>query len=604
MSIAREIKIALAEALLDAAREAAAAGHLGTLGPEDIEPSAKGWAIEKPKDKAHGDFASNIALVLAGAARQSPRRVAETLLKYLRDDRLREAGSRQLPSYAGECGSLLKNAEVAGPGFINFFVDHRWLNWALAEAVREGRDFGRSDAGRGIKVQVEFVSANPTGPIVVVQGRAGAIGDALANLLSACGYDVEREFYVNDAGRQVDLLAESLEARVRELVGLEGRIPEGGYPGEYLLDLARDLLREKGETVLDAAGLHEFLREYAVSSIRTWHERTLRRYGINFDVWFSEKSLHSSGAVAEAVSILESRGYAYRSDGALWLRTSSFGDEKDRVLVKSDGEPTYFAPDIAYHLNKLRRGFHRIIDIWGPDHHGYIPRMKAALRALGYPEDILRVLIVQLVRLVRGGKPVRMGKRKGEFVTLDELLDEVGVDAARFFFLARAPSSQLDFDVDLAKAQSEENPVYYVQYAHARIMSIFRQAEGRFSLPAEGVRGAAPAQPSCRRDPAAEDASPASCRLDLLVEEPELDLMRRIAQFPEEVLDSAESLEPHRITRYLLDLASSFHVFYTRCRVLGEDPELSVARLYLVEGARVALANGLRLLGISAPERM
>lgn len=535
--------------------------------------------LEVPKDPAHGDFATNVAMVLASRAKKNPRAVASAIVENL-DTK----------------GTYIKKVEVAGPGFINFFLDNKaWLLEALSRALHEGGRYGRTSYGRGRRVQVEFISANPTGPMVVVQARAGAVGDTLANLLDASGFAVEREFYINDAGNQVDLLGRSLEARYLREFGVEAEIPEGGYPGEYLVDIARDLINEKGDTLLpgragpgdgDAQasepGRRRFFARYAVDRIVESHKRVLADYGVHFDVWFSERSLHDAGAVEETIETLRGRGYVYESDGALWLRSTAFGDDKDRVLKKQDGEYTYLAPDIAYHRNKFERGFETVIDIWGPDHHGYIARMKAAVQALGYPENALEVLIVQLVRLIRGGEAVRMSKRAGEFVTMSDLLTEVGRDAARFFFLMRAPESHLDFDIDLAKLQTQDNPVFYVQYASARIASIYRQAAE------EGVP-----------KPSLEHAN-----LDLLGEESELHLMRKIADLPEEILGAALAREPHRMTKYAMELASAFHVFYTQCRVLGNDPELTAARLLLVEGVGIALRNTLRLLGVSAPERM
>ncbi|HHY37468.1 MAG TPA: arginine--tRNA ligase [Clostridia bacterium] len=553
--------------------------------------------LEVPKDPAHGDFATNIAMVLASRAKKNPRAVASTIVENI-DTK----------------GTYIKRVEVAGPGFINFFLDNKaWLLEALSRALREGEQYGRTSYGRGRRVQVEFISANPTGPMVVVQARAGAVGDTLANLLDACGFSVEREFYINDAGNQVDLLGRSLEARYLQEFGIEAEIPEGGYPGEYLVEMARDLIREKGDALLPGRGgrggrgdhrgptvrsgysgwgdddsyvpeswRHRFFARYAVEKIVESHKKVLADYGVHFDVWFSEKSLHDAGAVEETIEALRERGYVYENEGALWLRSTAFGDDKDRVLKKQDGEYTYLAPDIAYHRNKFERGFETVIDIWGPDHHGYIARMKAAIQALGYPENALEVLIVQLVRLIRGGEAVRMSKRAGEFVTMSDLLTEVGKDAARFFFLMRAPESHLDFDIDLAKLQTQENPVFYVQYASARIASIFRQAAEE-GIPKPSLEGA---------------------RLDLLGEESELLLMRKIADLPEEILGAALAREPHRMTKYATELASAFHVFYTQCRVLGNDPELTAARLLLVEGAGIALRNTLRLLGVSAPERM
>ncbi|HHV78868.1 MAG TPA: arginine--tRNA ligase [Firmicutes bacterium] len=520
-----------------------------------------------PGRREFGDYSTNVAFSLAGALHVPPRKIAESIAAALE-----------------KRGSWIDAVEVAGAGFLNFKLRNGWCLEGLKEIIELGDDFGKTDFGQGRKVQVEFVSANPTGPMVVVQARAGAVGDTLANLLEWSGFDVEREFYVNDAGHQVEVLARSLEVRIRQCLGEKVDMPEDCYPGEYLIDLARRYLDERGKTVLDLPEEKRLaeLRAYAVEAIRSSQEISLRHYGVEFDVWFSERTLHESGEVRAAIELLKQRGYVYEGEGALWFRSTAFGDDKDRVLIKSDGSYTYLAPDIAYHLNKYRRGFEKVIDIWGPDHHGYISRMKAAVQALGYPEDALEVLIVQMVRLVRGGETVRMSKRAGEFVTMDELLEEVGRDVARFFFLMRSCESHLDFDLDLGKLKSDENPVYYVQYAHARISSLLREAQER------GIKWPCPVEPD----------------LNLLSDESEVELAKKLVSFPEEIVNAGLAREPHRMTRYLIDTATLFHSFYTRCRILGEDPELTVARLYLSEATRVVLRNGLRLIGVSAPERM
>jgi arginyl-tRNA synthetase len=521
--------------------------------------------LEVPREKEHGDFASPVALNLASEIKTNPRRLAQSIARAFD------------PS-----GTLVQRLEVAGPGFINFFLDPSWLHQAVRDAIGQGDDYGRSDHGGKTKVQVEFVSANPTGPMVVVQARSGAVGDTLATLMDWAGYDVAREFYINDAGNQVENLGRSIYARYRQALGLPGEIPDGGYPGQYLVEMGEELAREKGDSLLEVgeAGALSYLTQYVVDRMVKSHQESLRRYGVEFDVWFSEKSLHESGAVQATIDFLTQRGHTYVQDGAIWLRTVSFGDDKDRVLLKQDGQATYFAPDIAYHLNKFQRGFKKVINLWGPDHHGYVARMKAAVQALGYPEDSLEVLIVQVVRLIKSGDAVRMSKRAGEFFAMDDLLDEVGRDAARFFFLMRAPNAQLDFDLDLARLQSNENPVYYVQYAYARMSAIFRQ------MTEQGVN------------------IPKEADLSLLQDESELDLMKRIADLPVEIAGAALAMEPHRITRYASDFATLFHAFYTRCRVLGDDPEITKARLQLTEAARITLRNVLCILGVSAPERM
>jgi len=555
-----ELKQKLAAALQQAAERARAAGELTFEKLPEIE-------LELPKEKEHGDLASNLALVLARQAKKAPRAVAESLLRHF-----------------SSAGTWVERVEVAGPGFINFFLDPGWLYLVPRLIEEQGEGYGRTDVGQGQKVMVEFVSANPTGPLVLVSARAAAVGDTLANLLDWAGFQVHREFYINDAGNQVGRLAQSLEIRLRQQLGEELPFPEDGYPGEYLIDLARQLLEEEGARVLDLPEdeRRRQLADYAVTKLVAEQKKDLEEYGVNFDRWFSERSLHETGAVREVIEILQARGLTYEQDGALWFKSTAFGDDKDRVLVKGDGEYTYFVPDIAYHLNKYRRGFDRVIDLLGPDHHGYLGRLRAAVQALGYPGDSLEIMIVQLVRLVRQGQAVRMSKRRGEFVTMEELVSEVGKDAARFFFLLRSADSPMDFDLDLAQLQGNENPVFYVQYAHARIASLLRQAQEL------GVVV-----------PAA-----AATDLGLLASEEEKNLLKKLAEFPEEVLEAALAREPHRMTRYLLELAGLFHYFYTRHRVLGEKPEVMAARLVLAKATGQVLRNALGLIGVTAPERM
>lgn len=555
-----ELKQKLAAALQQAAERARAAGELTFEKLPEIE-------LELPKEKEHGDLASNLALVLARQAKKAPRAVAESLLRHF-----------------SSAGTWVERVEVAGPGFINFFLDPGWLYLVPRLIEEQGEGYGRTDVGQGQKVMVEFVSANPTGPLVLVSARAAAVGDTLANLLDWAGFQVHREFYINDAGNQVGRLAQSLEIRLRQQLGEELPFPEDGYPGEYLIDLARQLLEEEGARVLDLPEdeRRRQLADYAVTKLVAEQKKALAEYGVNFDRWFSERSLHETGAVREVIEILQARGLTYEQDGALWFKSTAFGDDKDRVLVKSDGEYTYFVPDIAYHLNKYRRGFDRVIDLLGPDHHGYFGRLRAAVEALGYPGDSLEIMIVQLVRLVRQGQAVRMSKRRGEFVTMEELVSEVGKDAARFFFLMRSADSPMDFDLDLAQLQGNENPVFYVQYAHARIASLLRQAQE--------VGAVVPAA--------------AATELGLLASEEEKNLLKKLAEFPEEVLEAALAREPHRMTRYLLELAGLFHYFYTRHRVLGEKPEVMAARLVLAKVTGQVLRNALGLIGVTAPERM
>jgi len=561
-----EMERALSGAVRSAVAKACCEGRLPPAAGEAFEELGPAY-LEVPRDRNKGDFATTAALRLAGPCGMPPRRIAEEL----------EAG-------LDLSGLPVVRTEVAGPGFLNFHLAPGWLNDVVADIRRQGAAYGRSDLGRGVRVQVEFVSANPTGPLGVVNARAAAVGDTLASLLEATGFDVEREYYINDAGSQIDKLGRSVEARWLELQGREASVPEGGYQGEYIIDIARAYEAERGEWAR-RAGPEERVRDmarFAVERMVKTHREQLAEFGVEFDVWFSQARLMETGAVERTLADLEARGHTYRKDGAVWLRTTAFGDDKDRVLVKSDGEPTYVLPDIAYHRDKFSRGFRHVIDLLGPDHHGYVARLKAAVQALGYPEDALEVLIVQVVRLVEGGRPARMSKRRGQIVPMEDLVEKVGRDAARFFFLMRSQDSHLDFDVDLARHRTADNPVYYVQYAHARISSILRQPEAA----ADARAGAGPEE------------------LALLVEPSELALIRKLADLPEEVAGAALAREPHRLTRYAIELATAFHKFYDECRVLVEDRPLRRARLALADATRITLANVLRLCGVSAPERM
>lgn len=521
--------------------------------------------LETPKDPNHGDFASNIALVAAKAARKPPRDVAAALIKHI------------------PVGGFVTKVEVAGPGFINFFLSQEWLQDILRAVEAKGQDYGTTNYGQGEKVLLEFVSANPVGPLNVVNARAAAVGDTLARLMRACGYQVGTEFYVNDAGNQADVFSRSLVARCHQLVNPDFPFPEDGYPGDYVNELARRLMDEKPDFLdLPMDEQLAFCKRWGTDQMVEWQAEDLRTYGVEFDRWFRERDLHAAGELEKAIEFFREKGYLFEEDGALWFRSTQFGDDKDRVLIKNDGAYTYVTADIAYHYDKLQRGYTKLIDILGPDHHGYIGRMKAAIQALGYGEDALEVLILQYVALLRDGQPVKMSKRAGEFVTMQELLDEVGTDAARYFFLMRSPESHLDFDLNLAVEQSSENPVFYVQYAHARICSILRQAEEA------GVA-----------IPTSEQAD-----LSLLTEEAEVNLIKKLGDLPEEIVLATVKREPHRIARYALDLASIFHSFYTHCHVLGEEAPLRDARLVLVKCVQIVLKRSLGLLGISAPEQM
>lgn len=521
--------------------------------------------LEHPREKEHGDWATNIALVLASKVKMPPRAVAQVIVDSLGDSR-----------------RYIDKVEIAGPGFINFYLSNEWLFTVLAMVKEQGEKFGYSTMGAGQRIQIEFVSANPVGPMHIGHGRWAAVGDTLANVLQANGYSVEREFYINDYGNQMDIFAKSVAARYAELLGQDVPFPEDGYRGEYIKDIAREIIAEENDKYLaiPEEEREAIFKERAYRQVLEHIKKTLEQMGVVFDSWFSERTLHESSEVKKTIEELRERGYVYESEGAVWFRASAFGEEKDRVLIRANGEPTYFAADIAYHKNKLNRGFDKIINIWGADHHGYVGRMKAAIQALGYPADKMEVIIGQLVNLLRGGEPVRMSKRTGEMVTLDELLEEVGRDAVRFFFLMRSTDSPVDFDIELAKQESNENPVYYVQYAHARISSIIRYAE------AEGVN------------------LTGKINYHRLETEPELDLIKKLAEWPEILEWAARQRALHPLTAYAQELAAAFHYFYTKCRVVSEDEELSAARMALSEATRTVLRSVLRMLGVSAPDRM
>ena len=521
--------------------------------------------LEIPKNPEHGDFASNLAMTMAKAERKAPRQIAEALVEALQGH------------------PLCEKIEIAGPGFINFRLAASCWYGVLNQVMREGSQYGRSQVGAGTKIQVEFVSANPTGPLHIGHGRGAVVGDAVAAVLQAAGFEVQREYYVNDAGNQVKTLGRSILLRLRELQGEVVEFPEDGYQAEYVRELAASLRTEKGELSDIAEGeAIGICSRFGVEKVLGWIAADLKIFGIKFDNWYSEQSLYDRNMVDKELATLKQKGLSFEQDDALWLRTTEFGDDKDRVLVKSDGSYNYFASDVAYHMEKFERGFDRVIDVWGADHHGYIPRMKAMLAGLGHPPEDLEVLLIQMVNLLRDGQPFTMGKRSGNFITLREVIDEVGSDACRFFFLIRRCDSQLDFDLELAKQQSSDNPVYYVQYAHARVCSINRNAaeEGIVPVPASEV-----------------DCS----KLQL---EEELQLAKQLARFPETIVGAALHYEPHRVVFFLQDLATQFHSYYNRQRVLVEDPATTQARLYLINAVRIVLANALQILGVSAPEKM
>jgi len=524
--------------------------------------------LEAPKQREFGDLATNVAMMWAKTAKKPPRVIAKTILKNLEDP-----------------DGILARKEIAGPGFLNFAFAPKFYYQRLRE-LAAGKE-AALNLGHGAKVQVEFASVNPTGPLHVGHGRVAVIGDVLARLHEATGFEVEREYYVNDAGKQMENLGLSLYARYRELFGETIEFPEDGYPGDYVRELAAEVKQRDGDKFLKESkeAAVDFFRQFGGDSLLGTIRGELGGFGIQFDSFFSERALRERSEVARSMDLLRARGLLYSEDGAQWFKSTDFGDDKDRTVIKSDGELTYFASDIAYHRNKFERRFAKLINVWGADHHGYVPRLKAALRGLGYDPAVLQVVLVQMVQLTRGGEPVRMGKRTGEFVSLEEVLEEVGRDAARFFFLMRKSDSHLDFDLDLAKRQSSENPVFYVQYAHARVASIFEQARrnGMFDGVPRGDQ---------------------SVQLERLELGEELELIRQIVQFNDVLEESVRVLEPHRIVFYLLDLAGEFHRYYNRCRVISEDEGLSRARLLLVQNVQKTIRRGLEILGVAAPLKM
>ena len=532
------------------------------------EPDECAWEV--PRQAEHGDYATNAPMVLARAAKRAPRQIADLVVKNF----------PPMPE--------VERLEVAGPGFINVFLAPSWCAAALSEILAAGSEYGRGESQAGQRIRLEFVSANPTGPLVIVNARAAAIGDALARLLRSQGARVTTEFYVNDAGNQFEALARSFEARVKQELGEPAALPENGYPGEYLVDLAKAYRAEGGGEMREAPEREriEHFGRYAVAHMVEAQRRVLHDYGVDFDVWSSEqRDVRDKRLPEKVLDELAARGLSYEQDGALWFRSSQSeeaGDDKDRVLRRSSGGPTYFAVDVAYHHHVKYAAADRLINLLGPDHHGYVARMKAAMQALGHPPETFEVLIVQLVTLLRDGQPVRMSKRRGEFVLMEELLEEVGRDAARFTFLTRRHDSPLEFDLAVATRQSSDNPVYYVQYAHARIRSIFRQAaEQGIAVPALN----------------AIDTSP-------LVEPADLALIKQLLQFPELVKGAARMLEPHRVAYWLQQLAAEFHAWYKNHRVIQDDRRLMYARLALAATVGVVIRNGLDLLGVSAPESM
>lgn len=531
------------------------------------------FTIETPKIKDHGDYATNVAMLLAPHEKKPPRKIAQAIIEQIPQD-----------------DAIVEKLEVAGPGFINFFLSRTcWLR-SLKDISLQGEDYGRSELGKGETINIEYVSANPTGPLHIGHGRGAAVGDALANILKAVGYHVSREYYINDAGNQMELLGKSVYTRYLQLLGKDVSFPSDFYQGEYIHEIAQQIVSKYDNRYeqTEASEAIPFFTSFAIDAILKGIQRDLDAFDTHFDHWFSEQTLFQEKTVERAIDTLEARGYINKHEGHLWFKSTLFGDDKDRVVIRNNGVPTYFASDIAYHLNKLERGFDKVINIWGADHHGYIPRIKAAIKAFGNNQDVIQVILVQLVNLLRDGTPVAMSTRSGTFVTLREVINEVGKDAVKYIFLTRRSDAHLDFDLEVAKKQSDENPVYYIQYAHARICNIIKFADD------QGI------------------ALPQSDDVDLnrLALTKEMNLIKQLSSYPEMIESCALSLEPHRVTIYLNELVSNFHRYYHlgklegQHRVVNEDVKLSQARLWLVNTIRIVIKNGLALLGVSAPEKM
>ena len=551
-----DIKQQIEQALIRAVEAAAAEGVL----PEGA--ALPPVLLEEPPEKELGDFATNFAMQSARVFRQSPQKIAAAIR-----DRL--------------AGDWLDHAEVAGPGFLNLYLKKTVLSDTLRAVLAAGEEFGTLPPNGAPRIQVEYVSANPTGPLHVGHGRGAAVGSALVKLLRTAGYAVDSEYYVNDAGNQMNLLAVSVNARYLELLGKSVEFPENGYHGADIVETAQRIIDRDGDKYLSLPEEErlKLFQDVAYREKLAALEEDLADFGVTFDRWYSERTLHPD-AVRRVVDVLLERGTAYEKDGAVWLRSTDYGDDKDRVIFRDNGVPTYLAADIAYHDDKYRRGYGRLINIWGADHHGYVARVKAAMAALGHDPEELTVLLLQMVSLYRDGALVKLSKRTGETVTLRELMEEVGVDAARYFFLMRSLDSQLDFDLDLATKKSNENPVYYIQYAHARISSIFRQADEAGIAVRDGAE------------------------LELLTDETEIALIKKIAAYPEEIARAAAEFAPQRIARYSHELAGAFHSFYNKCRIVGQEPPLASARLALVLAAGRVIRHSLGVLGVSAPEKM
>ncbi|MDQ0226702.1 arginine--tRNA ligase [Metabacillus niabensis] len=522
--------------------------------------------LEIPKEKTHGDYSTNMAMQLARVAKKAPRMIAEGIVEH----------------FDKEKGSIDK-IEIAGPGFINFYMNNHYLTELIPAILDAGESYGETNIGNNEKVQVEFVSANPTGDLHLGHARGAAVGDSLCNVLAKAGYDVSREYYINDAGNQINNLARSVEARYLQALGNAAEMPEDGYHGEDIIEIGKKLAEEFGDKYakLSSEERLSFFREYGLKYEMGKLKADLEEFRVSFDVWYSETSLYHNGKIDEALAKLKEKGHIYEEDGATWFRSTTFGDDKDRVLIKNDGSYTYLTPDIAYHKDKLDRGFSKLINVWGADHHGYIPRMKAAIEALGYSKDTLEVEIIQLVHLYKNGEKMKMSKRTGKAVTMRDLIEEVGLDAVRYFFAMRSADTHMDFDLDLAVSTSNENPVYYAQYAHARICSMLRQGEEQ-GLSFDG-----------------------QLKLDEISSEKEYDLLKKLGEFPQAVAEAAQKRIPHRITNYIYDVASALHSFYNAEKVLDPDnAEKSRARLALMKATQTTLKNALTLIGVSAPEKM
>lgn len=523
--------------------------------------------LEQPKEKVHGDYSTNIAMQLARIAKKAPRQIAEEIISHFEKEQV-----------------SVEKIEIAGPGFINFFMNNQYLTKLIPTIIREGENYGKTDFGKGEKIQVEFVSANPTGDLHLGHARGAAVGDSLCNVLAAAGYDVTREYYINDAGNQINNLALSVEARYFQALGIEKEMPADGYHGQDIIEIGKTLAEQYGDKFVHMSEEErfEFFRNYGLNKEMDKLKKDLEDFRVKFDVWYSETSLYKTGKIDATIKVLKEKGQIYEKDGAIWLKTAALGDDKDRVLRKSDGSYTYFMPDIAYHKDKFERGFSKVINIWGADHHGYIPRMKAAMEALGFDRNALEVEIIQMVQLYKNGEKMKMSKRTGKAVTMRDLVEEVGLDATRYFFAMRSPDTHLDFDLDLAVSKSNENPVYYVQYAHARICSILRQSEKM------GITFTA------------DDLN-----LSLISEEKEIDLLKKLGEFPLAIIEAADKRAPHRITNYVHELASAFHSFYNAVKVLDEENiEQTKVRLALIKAVQLTLKNALALIGVQAPEKM